>query len=124
MKKVLFTLFLTSVGRVFGQGSLGEVVGTVVDLKSNEALIEAKVWIDDNGRKYQAKTDINGRFRISAIPAGTYKMNVYYLEDTLKGTPIDVPMDGFGNAGVIRFGTANDLQVIDVTAEYAKLKNQ
>jgi hypothetical protein len=123
MKKVLILLFLSSGGWVFSQGALGEIIGTVVDLKSNEAIIEARVWVEDNGKKYQAKTDLDGRFRISAIPAGTYNVNVYYLEDTLKGIPVDVPMEGFGNTGIIRFGTSQDLQVVDVTAEYQKLKN-
>ena len=124
MKKMVFSLILISSGWAFGQGAFGEVIGSVVDSKSSEGLIEAKVWVEDNGKKYQAKTDLDGRFRISAVPAGTYKVNVYYLEDTLKGFPVDVPMDGFGNAGIIRFNTANDLKEVNVTAEYQKLKNQ
>ncbi len=124
MKKVVLGLILVSSGWTFGQGALGEVIGSVVDSKSTEGLIDAKVWVEDNGKKYQAKTDLDGRFRISAVPAGSYKLNIYYLEDTLKGIPVDVPMDGFGNAGIIRFNLVNNLEVVNVSAEHQKIKNQ
>lgn len=122
MKNAMILFFLLLVQISFGQNSVGEIIGSVVDSKTNEALIDAKVWVEDNGKKYQAKTDLDGRFRISAIPAGKYSVNVYYLEDTLKGIPVDVPMDGFGNTGVIKFGKTKELDIVTVTSEYTKMK--
>lgn len=122
MKRVFICLFLASGGSVFGQGSFGEIIGSVIDSKTNDPLIDAKVWVDDNDKKYQAKTDLDGRFRISAVPSGSYEVNVYYLEDTLKGIPVNVAMDGFGNTGVIKFGLTESLNTVTVSSVYTKLK--
>lgn len=116
-------LFLASGGWIFGQGSLGEIIGSVADAKSNEPIVYANVSVEDNGKKYQAKTDFDGRFRISAVPAGKYFVMVIFEGDTVKGTPVDVMVDGFGTTGVIKFGTPEVLVGVDVTAEYQKLKN-
>lgn len=89
--------------QLFAQQTMGEVIGEVVDKKSGFPLVDAHVFIDDNDRRYQAKTDLDGRFRISAIPSGTYILNVRQFEDTLKGLIVEVPMDGFFNTGKIQF---------------------
>lgn len=92
-------------GQILAQEALGEVLGEVVDKKSGFPLVDAHIYMDDNGRRYQAKTDLDGRFRISAVPAGTYQLNIRYQEDTLKGLRVEVPLDGFFNTGLIAFSS-------------------
>lgn len=103
MKKLLFFGWLTITQVVFGQEALGEVVGTVVEDKSGAIVYGAQVFITDQVKKYQSITGPDGRFRILAIPAGKYQLNIKYASDTLLGIPINVPMDGICNAGTIKF---------------------
>jgi hypothetical protein len=106
MKSLVFMMALMISGLSFGQAALGEVIGEVVDPNTKIGIVDVHVFIDDNGTRYQAKTDFDGRFRISAIPAGTYIMNVRQHEDTLSDLIVEVPMDGFFNAGVIEFSNS------------------
>jgi hypothetical protein len=97
----LFTLFSFLSN---AQVALGEVIGEVIDFNQNIGLVDAHVYIDDHGKRYQTKTDIDGRFRISAIPAGTYLVNIRKGNDTIQDIIVNVPMDGFANTGRILFG--------------------
>lgn len=103
MKKRIILSFLLLTGTLFGQGNLGEVIGTVVDAKSNAPVFDAVAFIETSGTKYQVRTDYDGRFRISGIPAGTYFLNIRQYEDTMKNIIVEVPMDGFFQAGTIKF---------------------
>lgn len=91
---------------------IGEVVevGTVVPVPG------ATVFIDDNGQLYRAKTDLDGRFRISGIPSGTYILSVKKFQDTVSDIIVNVPMDGFANTGAIEFGNIQKMKAINVTA--------
>lgn len=117
-------LFLSSGGWVFGQGSLGEVIGTVVDSKSTEGIFDAKVWIEDNDKVYQTKTDPDGRFRISAVPAGSYNVIIKSDLDTMFNIPVLVAADGFGSIGVVKFQKmlSTDIGEHVVNGVYQKLK--
>jgi hypothetical protein len=85
------------------QSQLGEVIGNVVNEDGYPA-IYAHVFIDDQfGQRYQARTDEDGRFRISAVPVGEYTLNIRQFGDTLKGIPVEVQRDGFHNCGEIVF---------------------
>jgi hypothetical protein len=86
----------------FAQEAQGEIVGTVIE-QSGETVVGAQVFVIDQDRKYQALTDLDGRFRISAIPAGFYDMNIKFQQDTMKGISVNIPMDGFYQAGSIVF---------------------
>jgi hypothetical protein len=123
MKKLLFFGWLTITQVVFGQEALGEVVGTVVEEKSGAIVYGAQVFITDQVKKYQAITGPDGRFRILAIPAGKYQLNIKYALDTLSGIPVNVPMDGICNAGTIKFisGVLN-LGPVDASANGKGIK--
>tara|TARA_R110002072_G_scaffold282761_1_gene445800 strand:+ start:24150 stop:24884 length:735 start_codon:yes stop_codon:yes gene_type:complete len=110
-------------GATYGQDNLGEVIGTVVEKNTTTAAYGAHVFINDNGREYNGRADMDGRFRISAIPAGTYIVNVSYKGDTLKQKIIaDVPMDGFYNADTINFDSdVLNIKVVTVKAS-AKIR--
>ncbi|HIP32446.1 MAG TPA: TonB-dependent receptor [Crocinitomicaceae bacterium] len=118
MKKIttILTIFLFS-GATFGQDNLGEVIGEVVEKGTTIPAYGAHIFINDNGAKYNALADADGRFRISAIPAGTYVVNIRYKGDTLEQRIIaEVPMDGFENLGVIHFySDVLEIDVMDAT---------
>jgi TonB-dependent Receptor Plug Domain len=103
MKNALVVLALLIVGQVSAQQALGEVTGTVHEYGSIIPAVDARIVIKDGTRIYQAKADLDGEFRISAIPAGDYLVNILYDKDTMSNIPINVPMDGIARMGVIKF---------------------
>lgn len=103
MKNVVIMISMLYAGFSFGQGALGELNGEVRDKNTNQTVYGAHVYIKDNGSVYQAKTDPGGRFRISAIPAGKYLVNIIYQGDTMKYIPATIPMDGICRLGEIKF---------------------
>jgi hypothetical protein len=103
MKNWMFVAFLSVMGTTFGQGSYGDVVGNVYEPDGKQAAYGARCIIDDQGKKYQANCDADGRFRITSIPAGEYKMNIIYKADTMQGIYVNVPLEGYFNAGDIKF---------------------
>lgn len=104
MKKIMtLALMILGIAPVFGQSSLGEVYGEVVD-SSGAAVWDAHVYIDDVfGQRYQAKSDIDGSFRISGIPSGEYMMNIRQKTDTLKNIPVKISPDRITQMGEITF---------------------
>lgn len=106
MKNALIMIALLIAGQVSAQQALGEVIGEVTEGETSIPLVDARVYIEDGSRIYQAKTDIDGRFRISAVPAGKYMVNIWYDIDTMRNIPVNVPMDGFGNIGTIAFNSS------------------
>lgn len=99
---ITFILLVLSTIQLFAQDSTGTVLGSVVD-ENNLGIYSVHVFIEDNGAKYQAKTDFDGRFRMYNIPTGTYILNVRLFEDTLSNIIVNVPKDGLVNVGEIVF---------------------
>lgn len=85
------------------QNTMGEIMGKVFERSETELpAIGATVWVTRSGAKIAAKVDVDGRFRISAVPAGTYQLEAVYLGDTLQeAIPIVVQADGISNVGRI-----------------------
>lgn len=102
-KKMMMSFFLLLTGTLFGQTNLGEVIGTVVDKQTNQPIYDAVAFIETAGTKYQVRTEYDGRFRISGIPSGTYILQIRQYEDTMKNIIVQVPIDGFYQAGTIKF---------------------
>jgi hypothetical protein len=59
----------------------GSIEGMVTDDNSN-VLENAYVWIEDNGKIYSSFTGAEGHYALSAIPAGTYTVNVSKKNDS------------------------------------------
>ncbi len=119
MKNAMMFMFLMMGTFVSAQGALGEVIGTVVEQKSEESAYGAVAFIEDQDRKFQARVNEDGRFRISGIPAGRYLLQIRYKSDTMqKKFIVDVPMDGFYQLGTVAFvGTTQELDIMDVVYE-------
>lgn len=122
MKKLLVMMSVVLSGFTFGQQALGEVIGEIVDFNTGAAVVDAHVYIDDNGKRYQTKSDWDGRFRISAIPAGTYLVNIKKGQDTLENLIAEVPMDGFADLGKLEFGSKVNEVVGTVVKAGGKIK--
>src|ERR1700730_11902170 len=73
---VLFLIGLLQLPPAFAQGGKGSITGTVTD-SSHAVLPGARIEIDPADRK--AVTDGQGQFRISDLPAGTYKVSISYV---------------------------------------------
>lgn len=124
MKNALVIIALVFAGQVSAQQALGEVTGYVFENNTKMGALDAKVFIEDFGRLYQARVDIDGSFRISAIPAGTYQMNILYQGDTMTNITVAVPMNGLARMGDINFdgGVLNiDETVVTATSNEMKL---
>ncbi|MFT5860546.1 MAG: hypothetical protein ACI865_002659 [Flavobacteriaceae bacterium] len=105
MKNALIMIAVLLAGQSMAQQALGEVIGNVYEPGTKIPAVDAIVVIETGATKYRARVDLDGHFRISAIPAGTYIMDIIYQQDTLKDIIVEVPMDGFYNAGDINFKT-------------------
>lgn len=117
MKKLILGICLIAANTVFGQSAMGEVIGTVVNKSDGQIIYGAQVFIVDQDKKYQVSTNAEGRFRISAIPAGEYLMNIKYYSDTMSGIKVKVTMDGIYNAGIIQFKSGFlEMPAINVSA--------
>ena len=62
MKKTLTLLASILVSQLFAQSALGDAIGTVLDSDSKQPMEYVKAFIFDQGKKYQAITDKDGRF--------------------------------------------------------------
>jgi hypothetical protein len=102
-KKNLTLLTLLVVAKFYGQSAFGDAIGTVLDEDSKQPMEYIKAFILDQGKKYQAITDKDGRFRISAIPAGTYDVFLVFGRDTSENFKVDIPIDSYGNIGTVEF---------------------
>ena len=99
----------------FGQDSYGEVMGTVVSASTKEPLYNARVKTELNGSIFQGRTDADGRFRISAIPAGTYLLTIIHLTDTMPNILANVPINGIENLKTINFSQTKELETVVIT---------
>ena len=99
---MLAIVTLLSVGSIYAQTALGEVIGEVHN-SDESGMFGAHVFIDDNGARYQTTTDVDGRFRLSAIPSGMYELIIRKGKDTMPSILVNIPIDGFDNIGVVPF---------------------
>lgn len=110
MKKLIVAALMVFPLLSFAQNSTGEVVGTVVLKKDKSPAVGAKVYTKINDAMYGARTELDGRFRISAIPPGKHLFFIVYEGDTLPNQMITVPMDDIATFGTIVFD--NNVQVL------------
>ncbi|HKK46486.1 MAG TPA: TonB-dependent receptor [Balneolaceae bacterium] len=89
MRRIL--LFLSvfcfiSVSHAFAQ--TGSISGTVTDQQSGKPLVGTNVYIPNLERG--ASTDVNGHFKISNVPTGTYKLRASYIGYSNKTKQVQV----------------------------------
>lgn len=99
----------------FAQSVTGDAIGVVIDTDSKQPMEFVKALIQDHGKKYQALTDKDGRFRITALPSGTYSLVLIFGPDTSKSYEIEVPIEAYANLGTVEFkpyGVSKDEVVV------------
>lgn len=99
MKKMIFAALMMMGFSSNAQQAFGEVHGYLLDKSNKEAVMDAHVFIKDLDKVYQVMTDEDGMFRISAVPAGVYTLNVRYMGDTMKIHPVEVTMNTITRLG-------------------------
>ena len=73
---ILILLSLCAVTALQAQNS-GTIEGQIIDSQSMEALAGVNVTLQ--GTTYGAATGVDGNYRISGVPAGTYTLQASYL---------------------------------------------
>lgn len=122
MKTITFIAALFLTGMTFAQNTFGDIIGTFVTPDKKEGVFGAFVVTSRGDQVFKAVTDEDGRFRISAVPAGSYK--VYFIFDgdtTYAPQMVEVSPDGFGNTGIVAQASTEILPGIDVIAPIYRL---
>ena len=122
MKTITFIAALLLTGMTFAQNTFGDIIGTFVTPDKKEGVFGAFVVTSRGDQVFKAVTDEDGRFRISAVPAGSYK--VYFIFDgdtTYAPQPVEVSPDGFGNTGIIAQNTTEILPDVVISNQIYRL---
>lgn len=79
-KKIFYTLLISLSFNLItlSQTTDGEIMGRVWNSDSSETVVGANVTLEVNGELKGIPTDINGKFRLSSIPTGTYTVSVSF----------------------------------------------
>lgn len=108
MKNVVLVIgcLMFSLG-LMSQASFGEIVGKVYESENDDTpAFDATVWVELSGSKMRSKVDMDGRFKITAVPPGRYELNAVYMGDSLPNPiNLEVKPDGITNIG--------DLYILD-----------
>lgn len=107
--KTIKTLVCLFVGMIasnsFAQNTFGDIIGTFLNNAGTEGIYGATVVTTRGQEVYKAITDFDGTFKISAIPAGEYKVYFLYEGDTTFAPSMtEVVPDGYGDVGTVRYG--------------------
>ncbi|MNV37897.1 TonB-dependent Receptor Plug Domain protein [compost metagenome] len=117
MKTITFIAALFLTGITFAQNTFGDIIGTFVTPDKKEGVFGAYVITSRGDQVFKAVTNEDGRFRISAVPAGSYK--VYFIIDgdtTFAPEMVEVSPDGYGNTGIVAQANVNELETFEVVA--------
>jgi len=88
-KIFLFLSFLLLASSLItAQSSTGQIQGTVTDSTTNSPLFGANVWL--KGTSLGAATDMEGKYKITQVPVGTYTLVTRYIGYEQKETTINV----------------------------------
>ncbi|HLP56689.1 MAG TPA: carboxypeptidase regulatory-like domain-containing protein [Fluviicola sp.] len=109
MRQILLLGALFIGTATYAQNTYGDIIGTLVD-KKNEPVWGAAATTFYGETMYRAATDMDGRFRISGIPAGTYQVFFVFDGDTVYAPEkVDVAPDSYGSLSTVTFAPVVDL---------------
>ena len=96
----------------------GTIMGTVYGSDSAKVQPFAVVWIDYNGSKFQVRADLEGKYKISPVKAGTYNLHGKHLTGGVRTmTGVNVYSDAIAKHNIFLADTSNILGTITVVAE-------
>lgn len=117
MKRIITFCAILCSGMTMAQNNFGDIIGTLVDKADGTGLPDIPVITFNGEAKYEASTDPDGRFRMSAIPSGEYKIYFLVYGDTLSVDQyVEVTPDGIGDIGKIAWSEpkGSDLPTFEV----------
>jgi hypothetical protein len=79
MKSIITLAILLLSAGMFAQTTFGEIKGKVRDSSNNELLPFVNVWVEANGSKIGAVTDLNGKYTIKPLNAGKYSVYASFV---------------------------------------------
>lgn len=108
MRTLIIVLALLTGSAAFGQTAFGDIVGTLYNNTAKEPVFDAVVVTSYGEAVYKTVTDPDGRFRLSAIPAGKYQVHFIVPTDESYDTiyapqVVEVAPDGIGDLGTVSF---------------------
>lgn len=122
MKTITFITALFLTGITFAQNTFGDIIGTFTTADKKEGIYGAYVITTRGEQVFKAVTNEDGRFRISAVPAGMYQVYFVTMEGDTTYAPemVDVAPDGYGNTGVV--AQASELGEIEIVHSFQSLR--
>lgn len=121
MKKLIATIILGLPLALSAQGSFGELTGNIIN-EDSMSVSYAKIQTESNGRIYKGQTDINGRFRISGIPAGKYAFEIIKNSDTMKNVIAEITIDGIENLRDFMFQPSVEMEELVILVDRDRLR--
>lgn len=91
LRRILLVVAI-SFAAVMGAWAQGSIAGVIKDATTGEAVIGANVIVQ--GTSFGASTDIEGKFTIPKVPAGTYNLQVSFVTYKPHTVPNVVVTDG------------------------------
>jgi hypothetical protein len=101
MKTVIMLAATWIVFSVSAQNSFGDIIGTFVTKENKEGIYGAYAVTSRGNEIFKSVTDEDGRFRISAVPAGEYQVYLIDVDGdtTYVSELVEVTPNGYGNTG-------------------------
>jgi len=110
MRALIISGFMLANIAAFGQNSFGDIIGTLIDAKTQETIPFALVVTNYGEAVYKTQTDDDGRFKISAIPPASYQLYFVVEQDTMTFQRlVEVSADGIGDAGKVLYVPPTEL---------------
>lgn len=115
MRKLIIAALLMTGYSSSAQVALGEIQGYLVEKSTKEPVPLTHVFIQDLDKIYRVLSDEEGMFRISAIPAGSYTLQIRYEGDTIKVDPVQIKMNSITQLGKIELAPVQQLGTVYIT---------
>lgn len=118
--KITVVLLLIFSVCIFAQGQRGKLAGRVIDDKSHEPLIGANVIIE--GTTLGAATDINGKYVILNVPAGSHSVTASLIGfGKVRKTEVEIEIDRTTELNFSLKDASVQLDQVTIVAERHKI---
>jgi hypothetical protein len=122
MKTITLIASVVLFGTSFAQSTSGDIIGTLMNKEQTEGLTNAVAVTSRGEAVFRAMTDLDGRFKISGVPAGEYDVFFLYDGDTIFApSKVEVAPDGIGDLGIVTQMSSTDIGLVVIDAERLRL---
>lgn len=104
MKRILLLFALSLSGFGNAQVGAGDITGTILNETDKQPIYGIRVFLMDGDKRYNSRTNEDGRFRISAVPSGNYFVYMLKDGDTMRTEETYfIPIDGLRQIGEVMY---------------------